>query len=328
MDPTATYLETFEKLRKRKRWTTNTTILRFVALTLASLDLGDPHTALEHAAADLRKRAGWFSPLRSEIRYLVAAMILRRGRSIGRVHSRVLTTRKALQRLRVPRGAVRQMFAALLLVLHYEQGPVPPQTLRRVADILKRWKQDHRWLTGADDLPAAALHAMGDEAVETLSRNVEEAYQRLREAGFSRGNQLQLVSHLLGIDPRGVHSAVQRFAQMARDFKARGQSIRPQRYDEVAILTLIPGEPDGVARTVLAHRDRLRTARPRPSKEIAFSLATGITVSEKVRRSQELGTVRDLASLQMVQAILDAQQAAVMAAVVATTAASSASSSC
>ena len=53
MDPVSFYLDTYEKLRRRKRWTTNTTVLRFAALTLATVDLEDPYTALENVALPL-----------------------------------------------------------------------------------------------------------------------------------------------------------------------------------------------------------------------------------------------------------------------------------
>ena len=36
MDPVTPYLETFEALRGQKRWSANTDVLRFAALTLAA----------------------------------------------------------------------------------------------------------------------------------------------------------------------------------------------------------------------------------------------------------------------------------------------------
>ena len=71
------YLEVFEDLRRRKRWSTDRNVLRFAALTLASLDERDPGARLEATAKALAKEAGVFSPLRSSIRHVVAAMLLR-----------------------------------------------------------------------------------------------------------------------------------------------------------------------------------------------------------------------------------------------------------
>ena len=79
------------------------------------------HDRLEEVAAGLRRRAGWRSPLRSEIRYVVAAMILRRDLNAAKVHSQVVATRDRFgehdikRRRRSPRH-----LAALLLALHAE----------------------------------------------------------------------------------------------------------------------------------------------------------------------------------------------------------------
>jgi len=323
MDPVATYLDTFEALRKRKRWSANTIVLRYAALTLASLDLAEPYAALEQAAAELRRRAGWFGPLKSETRYAVAAMILRRKLDPGRVHARVLRTRKAMRSYKLPRNSMATTFAALLLVLQADGGAVPAETLRRMERIYRAWREDHFWLTGSDDLPAAAVHAARDEPIDSLTSNVERGYATLRTAGFSRGNQLQLVSHLLAVDPRGVDAAVQRFRRIAGVLRDSREHIRSSRYDEVALLALTSTPPTPLVKSVLEIRDRLRAARPRPSREIALSLAAGIALSDDVRRAEARGA-GDLTMLRAVQAILDAQQAAVAAAIAASAAASSA----
>jgi hypothetical protein len=324
MEPVTVYLDTFEKLRRQKRWTTNTMVLRFAALTLASLDLADPHGDLETTATTLRKGAGWFGPLNSEIRYVVAAMILRKGRPAKSVHAEVKRTRTAFRKHRLPRSGIPATMASLILVLEEEGRSVRVETLARMERIYRSWKADHRWITGADDLPMAALHAVRDESVESLSTHVEVAYRRLRDAGFSRGNQLQFVSHVLALDPRGVDEAVGRFRRIATALKNNSERTGTSRYDEMAILALTSADPASVVRTMLSYRDRLRKARRRPSAVIAFSLAAGMAMAEDAERGAKLGDVRDLAALQQVQAILAAQQAAVIAAVAASTAAASA----
>ncbi|MCP3981137.1 MAG: DUF4003 family protein [bacterium] len=323
MDPVTTYLETFETLRRRKRWSTNMLVMRFAALTLATLRLEQPFDELEGVAAELRRRAGWFGPLNSEVRYVVAAMILRRELDPGRVHARVTKTREALRRYKLPRNRTHAMFAALLLTLQDDAAATTAPTFRRMEEIYERWRRDHRWLTGADDLPAAAIHAVRDESVESIALNVERAYQRLREVGFRRGNPLQLVSQLLSVDPRGVDDAVRRFSRLVEVFDQRGEKIRTSRYDETAVLTLTSSRPAALVGRVLDYRDRLRAARPRPDKEIAFALATGIAIGEDAARA-EAGGAGDLSLLRSLQAILDAQQAATMAAVAAATTAASA----
>ena len=313
-DPVAAYLETFERLRTRKRWTTDTATYRFVALTLGAAGNRVSHDGLEEVAAGLRRRAGWTSPLRSEIRYVVAAMILRRDLDAARVHHQVIATRVRFGEHGVKRRGTGATLAALLLVLQTEGKRVPKAHLDRLARIYAQWRADHFWLTDANDLPAAALHAARDVSVESLTGDVQRAYARLREAGFRRGNQLQLVSHLLAVDPRGADTAVQRVAVVADRLRSAGERVGTGRYDEVAVLALTQGSPGHVVDRVLRYRDRLRSARPRPSKDLAFSLAAGIELAEDSEKAGERNA-GDLAALQSIRAILDAQQAATIAAI-------------
>lgn len=320
------YLTTFEELRRRKRWSTDTTILRYAALSLATAEIADPAGELERVAEELRRRADWFGPLRSPVRYAVAAMLIRRGVPAGRTHDAVRRTRETFRAVKLRRAGVQEVLAAFMLVLNNDGRPAARVTALRMKQILERWNRDHPWLTGHDDYPMAALHATRDEGVEAFGTRVESIYQRLREAKFSRGNQLQLASHILSIADWSGAEAARRATALRDAFVSRKQRIGTDQYDEVALLCLTPGGPAQIAQNVLAYRDRLREVKPRPQKSVAFSLAAGVVLGESADRADGLTDSRDLATLKAVQAILDAQAAA-MAAVVATTAATSAATS-
>ena len=49
------YLQVFEDLKRKKRWSTDTNVLRFAALTLAASEIDDPGGRLEAAADELRR---------------------------------------------------------------------------------------------------------------------------------------------------------------------------------------------------------------------------------------------------------------------------------
>ena len=322
-DPVARYQETFDRLRARKRWSTDTDTIRFVALALGATGDEVNHDRLEQVAKGLRQRARWTSPLKSQIRYVVAAMILRRGLDPAEVHARVFEARDAFKTHGLPSRGTGPTLAALLLGLRSEGRAVPRRHVERLADIYRRWRQDHFWLTGATDLPAAALHAGRDESVDVVTADVERAYERLREAGFRRGNALQL---LLAVDPRGTDAAVQRFTVVAQRLKDARERVPTSRYDEVALLALTQETPGRVVDRVLGYRDRLRAKRPRPSKDLALSLAAGIELAEDSARASH-DSAGDLAALQAIRDILDAQQAATIAAISASSAAASSGSS-
>ncbi len=308
VDPVAAYLETFERLRARKPWTVNTVTFRFAALALDGAGPAIDCDRLEGTADGLRKRARLWSPLKSEIRYVVAAIVLRRGLDPAEIQSRMFAMRSAFRARKLPRRGCGPTLAALLLALQAERRPVSERQFDRLAAIYRRWRKDRFWLTTADDLPAAALHAGRDEAVETLTAGVERVYERLRTAGFRKGNALQLVAHLLAADPRGVDTGAQRFCQIANRLKSARERAGTGRYDGTALLALTRETAQRGVDRVLEYRDRLRAAKPRPSKGEAFSLAAGIALAQDSRSAGER-SVGDLAALQSIREILDAQQA-------------------
>jgi hypothetical protein len=325
---TERYLEVFDGLKRRKRWGTDTGALRFAALTLASADDGHGSLVerLEGAADELKANAGWSSPLKSSIRYPLAALILKKGARVSAVHGRVREVREAFRERKMPKGGLHEILAALILALHHGGGRVPVGSIDRVQRILSSWKEDHPWLTGKDDYPMAALHAVRDEGVEEGTRRVEAIYRALRKAGFRRGNQLQLASHMLAVGSGGPDRAARRFGALVKAFRDRSWRTTTSRYDEVAILCLCPGSPTELAREVLATMKRLReAARPRPSKDIAFSLATGIVLAARARQQAGLAAAGDIAAARMAQSVLEAQQAAMIAAAAASAGAAAAS---
>jgi hypothetical protein len=313
MESVERYLYVFDSLRRRKRWTTDTNVLRFAALTLAASDMTDPGVRLEDVAKILAKEAGGFSPLNSSIRHAVAAMLIHRGLDpIGVVH-RVKATLAVFREHGLRKGGAHPLLAALLLVLDAGGGHVPREKIAALKAIIDRWDVDHGFLTGVDDYPMAAMHAARGASVEQLGLEVEKSYRLLRKAGFSMGNQLQLVSHLLMFSDLGPREAAPRFVRMAGSLKKKGQRIWQSQYDEVALLVLGGGRVDEVAGKVVRYRDRLRAVRPRPQAAIAFSIATGIVLGEQTERAKGLKGARAVANLRAVQALVEAQQAATIA---------------
>ena len=310
------YMELFETLRKDLRWKAGTEVLRIAALSLAAVQHEDPIEQLAGTADRLKKAAPWASPLRSTMLYAIAAMLLRRGLEPEAVVGEIDRIQKGFRTRKYRRGSHHEVLAALVLVLMADGRPVADPTIDRVGAILKRWKQDHPHITGYNDYPMAALHAAKDTPVEQIGRDVEEIYQALRRHRFSRGNQLQLASHILAITPLYPADAAMRFHQMAQALKGVGIRIGTAQYDEAALLVLSERDAGSAAREVLAIRDGLRTGKAKPMKSTALSLAVGLLLWDLSER-EDLKIGRDAATLRAIQALLEAQQAAAMGVIIA-----------
>jgi hypothetical protein len=77
----------------------------------------------------------------------------------------------------------------------------------------------------------------------------------------------------------------------------------------------------------LEYRDRLRSVKPKPTADIAFSIAAGVVLAEEAERMKGLEDAATAANLRAVQAIIEAQQAAMIACMAACTVTTTAASS-
>mgnify|MGYP002639900333 CR=1 FL=1 len=328
-DPLDLYLDLFERISRRSRWKLNVQGQRIIAMVLATVPLDDPMGTVEEAAAVLRKKAGWFGPLRSPVRYSVAAMLIRRGLPPGRVHDQVISILKRFKGRGLPWGGPGRVLAAVLLALRAGESELPEEVLERMGRIHRLWKADHPVITGDDDFPMLALHALGDESPGALSDRIEATYRELHHGGFPRGNALQLSTQILGVLPWSAGEAAGRFHAVRNSFRRFDEKIGRSRFDEVALLSLAPGSPDEIVEQVLTDRDKLRARKPRPSKEVSFSLASGLLLSRmdstaaagKLAGEAESADLPEIAALSQVRAVLEAQQAAMSAALLGSMAA-------
>jgi hypothetical protein len=253
------------------------------------------------------------------VRHAVAAILIRRGFDPATTVHRIKETLGAFKEFKLTRSGVQPLLAALILVLDAGGGIPSTDTIARMKAIIDRWEEDHWFLTGVDDYPMAAMHATRDVSVEQLGMEVEQIYQLLRKAKYPSGEQLQLVSHLLVFSDQGPREAAQSFDRTAKALKKAKQRVWQNQFDEVALLVLSGSHVDEVVPRVIEYRDRLREVKPRPTADIAFSVAAGVVLAEEVERMKGLEDATTAANLRAVQAIIEAQQAAMIACMAACT---------
>ncbi len=333
MDDTAirTYTANLEALKARHGWT-DTTFLRLAAMSLAAGGTGGVD-AVDAAAAKLQARGGWSSARTSPVRFVLAAMVVRRELRADAVDDAATRTLAAFPAHGLAKGGVQPYLSAFLMALQGGGAAPGDEVLTRMAAILGAWKKAHPWLTGRDDYPMAALHALRGEDPAGLTQRLEMAYEDLHSRGFSRGNQLQLATHLLAVAPLDGPGAAARFAEVAAALSARGERVGASRYDEVALLSVLHGAPATLADEALRLRDALMNAEGGswlqrtfggPSTEAALSLAVPLLLARA--GADGAADLADHAALALAQAAVEAQQAAMVAVMVASTAAVTSSS--
>jgi len=324
----------FHTLRERHRWT-DSRVLRLTALGLASVPGHGVVDRLDFTVEELRKAARWTEPLTTPLRFVIAAMLVRRNLPAGPTAEAVRVTIAELKTRKLKRSATHAWIGALILVLKTGGRPGDAAVLERFAEILAAWKADHRWLTGADDYPMAAVHAGQNEPVTTLTRRIEDTYVELRKRGYAQGDALQLTSHILGLLPEDGPGAAARFCAVADALASPSKKLPSSRWDEAALLAVLPGTPENLVERARSLAEEVREgttgsglARVFSSltDDLALAMGVGLVVAEAVGVSRDLETAADTATMALVQAALDAQQAATAAVIAATTVVATSSS--
>ena len=335
-DPLERFVELHAALVRRRKWYDSVMPLRYSAITVATTE-GTAEELTEKIfsyAGSLKESAGWFGPLNSSIRFSVASVLVQAGVRPESFSRRVEELRSVFREEKLPRGAIYEVLAVLVLDRSKEEGRRANRSdVRRLAAIFRRLKEDRRWLTQADDFPACALLVSTGDEPEEIGPRVKDAYSRLRKAGLPPGNPLQAASHILYFCPVATDRAVDRFLELRRAFRALRLRVFQTEFDELAILSFLDTDADRLAQRVKTHREVLRDRlRPRPDRGTALSLAASTAFLEVLAEAQHRGRGQgrlalDAGTLMQVQSVLAAQQTAAIAAVAATSAGAAAASS-
>ncbi len=224
---------------------------------------------------------------------------------------------------KMSRGGTYEMITALILRGADKQQPDATE-IERLQEIHKAMSKHQWWITGVDDYPACAILSSRKKSPTEIAQYAEDIYQAIHAVGFSRGNALQSAANLLCLTDDSPKKIANRFAELSEAFRLRGTRVWQGEYDEIAILSFLTEPSTQIVTQVLENQAQIRELSSRPSRSLAFNLASSIAFTQLVQARMGREAVADAKALMDMQAIVAAQQAAIIAATVATTAATTA----
>ncbi len=297
--------------------------LRLAAVTVTGMPPDRAVKALDAAATVLRRSGSWWGPLATPFRFVVGGILVRRGIDPERAARSLARTLERFREHHLPEGGYSPAIAAFLLVSGLGGEPADEVLVERLEAILEAWRPDPAVVTGPEDLPLAALHALRDDAPEAVAARVWSIREALEDRGLKKGEQIQLAARLLALGSWDAGEAAEAMVRMAD--AARANRIRPRRglYDEAALLALSGGDPDELTHSVATVRDALirwRIGRTRLfgavtlGEEQVLSIATGLVLLSRVAELERLRGGAEAAALIAARTALEAQQAAAVAA--------------
>lgn len=328
-DPLARFKELYQALDADRGWFGDPSSLRFASIAALTCE-GEPAEvakSIRDIAEEIKDRSGWFGSLTTSLRFIVAAMLLLNRDSAAGFLDEVDRAGDLFRNAGLRRGGIYETMAILVLRTSQDKKPIEPAQVERFEAIYQEMKKHHWWLTGPNDYPACAILVNQLESPEQIGEQIEEIYQQLNFAGFSKGDSLQTAANLLYLAHQPASVIARRYQDLATGFRSAGVKIWGSDYDELAILSFLQHPASEVVSRVLKHREAMTTLSPRPDRSMTFNLASSTVFLELVRLDEGLKEITDAKALMDMQAIINAQQAgAAVAASTAAVAASSASS--
>lgn len=322
------FQEIYEILGKERSW--GGMAVPFRCAAVASLRTpGSPQEVAERVlevAARIKKEAGFFGELRSQIRYVIAAQLVLNGDEPVAFLEEVTRVRQLFRNRRLRRGSLYETFAILVLRTQGSLHPINEATVDRFQQIYEGMKDHHWWLTGPEDFPAAAILAMKEEGPNQIIERVESIYDALSQQGFRKGDPLQTASHLLYLSPGAPQEVARRCWSLAGAFRDEKEKVGSTRYDDIATLSFLHRhDTQKIVEEVLSLRDRFRALKPKPSNDRAFAFAVGLTFLNMVQIDSEDEGLTEVNALLDAQQAIEAAQAAMIAATCAATSAAASS---
>lgn len=149
-------------------------------------------------------------------------------------------------------------------------------------------KEKHRFLTGQEDISAAAMIATTSSNMELTLKEIEECYEALRNKGFSIGNNTQSLSHILPLFRGSVDEKVSRIVKIDEALRDNGVPLKNYSLPILGIAAIITDDPNTFAKEVREVNERIKSEKGfggfTLGSTIRNMIATGLVASYYVDR--------------------------------------------
>lgn len=296
------YETIYPKLVDLFSWTVDKRVLLSIAGIYALGEKDFDARRLREVADALKKRSGFFSPVRGQFHPLISALLDASGEGAQEMADNLFEKQEILQGLGF-RNTIHSYLAATLL--SDEEGEARREAIAGKM-LFDEMKQRHRFLTSDDDYTFAVL--LGSQAVSPseLADAMHQYYQDLKTRGFRFGNELQWMSQTITYGNSSYEESLAAKASEIRGrLKAEGLKVKPLHYPAIGLLTVFHVEQSQVDHIVETAKVLSEMKLFRWYKEMALSAAIQSVLMEMTTGEQ----AAHIGIAASVEQVLRAQQA-------------------
>ncbi|UWG97130.1 DUF4003 domain-containing protein [Dehalobacter sp. DCM] len=314
-------ISVYQQVSKDYRWKNSSMMNDLIAITYVMKDRTYSKEELEAVNDYIKKNTGTFSCYRQKS-VLFSALLLLNFPDPEAKFDTLLSYENKLKEVGFRSYNYRPLTAFTLLL-----SCEPRKSEMRMAkafDIFTEMKKNHPWLTSGDDYPISILLAASEKPVESILTQIEALYTELHAVGFSRGNGLQYLSHILSLSEENYKTKASRSRKIYDFFGQNKLKIYSNNYGSLGLLTLLEDSSQHAVRSVLQLSDYLREDRSIRwlGKETVFLTSASLVSYTMLEHMKENRDAVSMNTFVTFEALIAAQDAAMLgAACAATTAA-------
>ncbi|RSK47434.1 DUF4003 family protein [Bacillus canaveralius] len=316
----ALFKNIYSQLYSSLKWKTDKRFLMLIAAMYVT-NSKDFHLKRFLELADyIKNEVGMFSHLKSAHRFTTAAALdSTTADSKESCHHFINIYEKLIEN-----GYSRVVYSYIAAgtLLKVEPSRIE-EYVQKTIDVYNGMKDHHPFLTNSGDYPLAAILAQSEKNKDEIIVNVEDHYKALNEKGFSIGNDLQFLSHILALntDQKPIESA-ERCLVIKNQLEEANFKSKRVYYPYIGMLSYLEKIESEIESLYEMYENLNNDKLFRWNKDVNFMLSVLFLMSQKTLLADAARTGLNTT----IEILIQAQQAAMTASITAATAAASSSS--
>ncbi|MTI66966.1 MAG: DUF4003 domain-containing protein [Firmicutes bacterium] len=308
------YLEVFMQLKKKLKCKIQKEIIAMISSIYIINEKEFDLEELLDVSKYIKNNVGMFSYLRSHQKYIIAAMLITKHENPKTKFHDFIKYQDKLIEGGFKKGSYTAIAALALMTTNSEYKTIEKR-VDKALEIYKGMKSNHFFLTSQNDYPLAVLLSQFNKSTEILMEDVEKFYTKLSNSNFKKGNDLQLLSHILMLSKEdAVDRLVNKCNEIYERLTNRKIKLKKSCYPQVGLIAIINSDLNEEIDSIEKLVTRLNSdKRFKYMKTINLIISTSLVTKNKVKDKNLIETGLSTT----IETIIQAQNAALIGAMVA-----------
>lgn len=322
------YLNIYNDLNKKLNWHAQSQILMMIPLVYILNDVDFDLDEFIEMSNYIKDESGFFSPLHSHQRFPTAAILICKFKDPKSSFGKLMKYQERL----IDKGfkdCPYLAISALALMTtdtHSESEDLECR-LDKAIELYKGMKSNHFFLTSHSDYPTAILLSQHREPVGELMEEIEYYYDKLSERCFKKGNELQLLSHILMMAKMENRDfIIDRCCELYNSVTSQGLKVKRLHYSQIGLMSVIDADLSEEIQHIKEATEILSQQKGfRWNKHLNLMISIIIVISEVLENMHHDITIIETGISTCMETLIEAQNAALIAAIASTSAVTTAS---